>query len=56
MEFVIIPNHQLTDLSDTELLVVVTPNSPNFVTGGKDGVVRLWDLETGQQFCAIPPD
>jgi WD40 repeat protein len=56
MEFVIIPSHQLTELTDTVLLIVVTPNSPHFVSGGQDGVVRLWDLESGQQLWAIHPD
>ncbi len=55
MEFVIIPPHQLTDITDSELLVIVTPNVPHFVTGEKDGVVRLWDLETGQQLCVLRP-
>lgn len=56
MEFVLIPHYQLTDLTDTELVVVLTPNSPHFVTGGKDGAVRLWDLETGQQLFTLRPE
>jgi WD40 repeat protein len=42
---------QREDLSDNELISVAdwSPNSTKLITGGRDGVLRLWDLITREE-------
>jgi WD40 repeat protein len=40
----------------TIITVVYAPDGKSVATGGRDGVVRVWDVATGRQLLRIPKD
>ncbi|MYA99885.1 hypothetical protein F4X90_09455 [Candidatus Poribacteria bacterium] len=49
--------HSLTKQTDSVVDIAFHPNGKLFVTSSRDGTVRLWNVETGEQITPLPlPD